>query len=230
MAQPTPADKTRWLKLPQVFPSLLANDFGVLDAEIAAATALGIEALHWDVMDGHFVPNLTYGPPVVKSCRAKSAGYFDAHLMMSDPGQHLDAFLDAGCDGVTIHIEAVPQPTALLRKIRAAGRWAGLAFNPGTPVAAVEPFLADCDLALAMSVQPGFGGQAFNPVALDKLKRLRQLHPDLLLQIDGGIAPKTIKAAVDAGANLLVVGSAFYGAKDRAAALADLRAALGGGP
>ena len=220
--------RAHWLRQPQIFPSLLANDFGILAEEIAVAGALGLAAVHWDVMDGHFVPNLTYGPPVIKSCRARSPLFFDAHLMMSDPGRYLDNFLDAGCDALTIHIEAVPNPTDLLRRIRAAGRLAGLAFNPGTPVAAVEPFLGDCDTALAMSVQPGFGGQAFNPIALEKLRRLRAQHPDLLLQIDGGINAATIRAAVLAGANLLVIGSAFYGAADRPAALAGLRAAQGG--
>ena len=177
-------------------------------------------------MDGLFVPNLTYGagysllPTGIKV-------FFDTHLMMADPGKYLDDFLSAGCDSVTIHLEAVPNPGSLLTKIREAGALAGLSINPPTPVTALEPWLDMVDLVNVMSVPPGFGGQAFDRNALDKLRWLKQHgRKDLLLEVDGGINEKTIAAAAQAGARLLVVGSAFYGSADRAAAFGRLGSAL----
>ena len=207
-----------------VFPSLLACDFGDLRAEIDRAAGDGVLGVQWDVMDGHFVPNLTYGPPIVKSLRAGSELVFDAHLMMDNPAEHVDAFLDAGCDSVTVHVEAVPEPAALLEKIRSAGALAGLAFNPGTDPAILAPHLQGVDLVLAMSVQPGFGGQNFDRRALESLRRLRTMAPpETLLQVDGGVNADTIGPAREAGADLFVVGSAYFRAADRKAALTDLQ-------
>ena len=145
----------------------------------------GVRALHLDVMDGHFVPNLSYGPPVIADWRPRSDLPFDAHLMMSDPGRYLDAFVQAGCDEIIVHIEAVPDPVALLRQIRRSGCRAALALNPPTPVESVLPFLAELDKVLVMSVMPGFGGQSFEPKVLDKVRALRAERSGLEIAIDG---------------------------------------------
>ncbi len=183
----------------------------------------GAKLLHLDVMDGHFVPNISYGPAVIGSLRKITPLPFDAHLMISDPERYLDDFIDAGCNLLTIHIEAVPDPARLLKRIRERGAGAGLALNPGTPVEAILPFLSDCDLILVMSVEPGFGGQKFMPVALDKVARIRALvGHDRLLSIDGGIDPTTIPLAARAGANQFVVGSAIFDTSDYREAIESL--------
>jgi ribulose-phosphate 3-epimerase len=201
---------------PRICPSLLNCDFAILADEVREAARCGAASVHWDVMDGHFVPNLSYGPPVIRSLRPRSDLVFETHLMMSDPGKYLDDFLDAGCDTLTIHLEAVPEPAKLLTRIREGGALAGLAINPPTPVEALEPWLDNTDLILMMSVMPGFGGQQFDPRALPKLTWAREhARPGTLVQVDGGVNAGTIADAVTAGAGLLVVGSAFYGAQDR---------------
>lgn len=208
-----------------VAPSMLKCDFGHLADEVRALEKGGASVLHWDVMDGHFVANLTYGPPVLKSVRRETDLVFDAHLMVRDPAALVDDYVDAGCNAITIHIEAAPDPVDLLRRIRAADVACGLALNPATPVSRVEPFLGECDLVLVMSVDPGFGGQAFQPVALEKLRRLRELvADDVVLSVDGGIGPRTIREAADAGANLFVCGSAVFDAEDYGTALGELTA------
>ena len=174
-------------------------------------------------MDGHFVPNLSYGAMVIESVRGRTKAFFDAHLMISDPAKYLDDYVKAGCDAITFHIEAVPQPSDLLKKIRAAGRQAGLAINPGTPVSQVEPFLAECDLVLVMSVEPGFGGQKFMPDMLDKVRTLKSLvSPQTLISIDGGIAEPTIGSAAAAGCQIFVAGSAIFDETDYRAAIEKL--------
>ncbi len=174
--------------VPLIAPSMLKCDFANLHREVELLESAGAKLLHLDVMDGHFVPNLSYGPMVIRSLRAITKLPFEAHLMISEPGRYLDDYLDAGCNLVTFHIEAVPEPTGLLRRIRQGGAAAGLALNPGTPVEAVLPFIAECDLILVMSVEPGFGGQKFMPIALEKLRRLAPVAgKDRLLSIDGGI-------------------------------------------
>ena len=208
---------------PLIAPSMLKCDFGNMHREIALLESAGAHALHLDVMDGHFVPNLSYGPMVIKRLRELTSLPFDTHLMIANPDRFLDDYLDAGCEAITFHIETVTEPTALLRRIRAADAVAGLALNPGTPAEAVEPYLDECDLVLVMSVEPGFGGQFFIPAVLDKLRRLRQLVPkDRLLSIDGGIAASTIQDAAMAGANAFAVGSAIFDAGDYAQAIAEL--------
>jgi ribulose-phosphate 3-epimerase len=214
---------------PSVLPSLLLCDFARLSDEIARLEDAGVEALHLDVMDGHFVPNLTYGPPIVAAVRSCSDLPLDVHLMISNPGDYLDEFRQAGADSITFHIEAVPDPRPLLDRIRALGAAAGLAFNPPTPIAAVEPYLAACDLLLVMSVMPGFGGQVFDPVALDKLRDVRSkpAASHLLLEVDGGVNDRTIGNCAEAGAALFVVGSAILRQPDYRAAVEQLRSHAG---
>jgi len=202
---------------------MLKCDFSNLSREVAQLESAGARALHWDVMDGHFVPNLSYGPMVIERVRQLTDLPFDVHLMISDPGKYLDEFLRAGCDCVTFHVEAVEDARPLLRRIRESGAVAGLALNPGTPVETVESALPDCDLVLVMSVEPGFGGQTFQPAVLDKLRRLRDIaEPGTLLAIDGGIDPTTIAGAAESGAQLFVVGSAIFDTTDYTAAIRDL--------
>jgi ribulose-phosphate 3-epimerase len=173
-------------------------------------------------MDGHFVPNLSYGAMVIAGLREHSDLVFDAHLMISEPQRYLEDFLKAGLDSITFHIEAMPQPAPLLRRIRDAGRVAGLAINPETPAEAVLPFLSDCDMLLVMTVHPGFGGQQFMPDVLPKMARLREAAGARLISVDGGIAAETISAAASAGADVFVAGSAIFDAPDYGAAMADL--------
>lgn len=201
---------------PAICPSLLQCDFGKLAAELADAERCGASAVHWDVMDGHFVPNLSYGPPVIASLRPESSLIFDVHLMMSRPETLLDAFLAAGCDILTVHLEAVPRPADLLRAIRRGGALAGLAINPPTPVETLNPWLELVDLVLIMSVMPGFGGQQFDEQALDKLDSVRRsAPPEVLIEVDGGVNGTTTDRVAAAGAQLLVVGSAFFLSDDR---------------
>jgi ribulose-phosphate 3-epimerase len=174
-------------------------------------------------MDGHFVPNLSYGPPVIASWRAVTDLPFDVHLMMSDPARYLDAFVAAGSDQISIQIEAVPDPSDLLRAIRSRGCRAGLVLNPPTPLDAITPFLDLVDSVLVMSVMPGFGGQSFDRSVLSKTRALRLMRPDLAIAIDGGIKPDTAALAVAAGVTQLVAGSAVFRSHGSyAVALADL--------
>ncbi|HYW78187.1 MAG TPA: ribulose-phosphate 3-epimerase [Thermoguttaceae bacterium] len=200
---------------PRVEPSLLACDFARVEDEIRLVEAAGAEILHLDIMDGHFVPNLSFGVPVVRAIRRVTQLPLDVHLMLSEPGRYLKVFREAGADLLTIHIEAVAEPRPMLDEIRSLGALAGLSLNPPTPVAALEPFIADCDQILVMSVMPGFGGQTFDPVALDKLRRLRELGGgDLLLSVDGGINHETAGPCAAAGADSLVAGSALFSTDD----------------
>jgi len=196
---------------PAVLPSLLLCDFGNLAAEVHALQAAGARALHLDVMDGNFVPNLTYGMTIVEAVRKSTDLPLEAHLMIARPADYVDAFIDAGADVVTIHAEAVDDPRPVLEQIRRRGAAAGLAINPPTPVETIAAALPLCDVVLAMSVMPGFGSQAFDPVALNKLRALRRQWGDsLLLEVDGGVNEKTVAECARAGAQLLVVGSAIF--------------------
>ena len=205
---------------PIIAPSMLKCDYARLGDQIAQLDTAGANVLHWDVMDGHFVPNLSYGAMVIAGVRKQSDLFFDAHLMISDPEQHLDDYIKAGCDAITVHIEAVPNPRSLLKRIRNAGVLAGLAINPKTPVDGVLRVLDDVDLVLVMSVEPGFGGQSFMPEVLPKVRQLRQAaSPRQLISIDGGIGPETITAASQAGARLFVAGSSVFDTSDFAQAM-----------
>jgi ribulose-phosphate 3-epimerase len=200
---------------PAVLPSLLMCDFGRLADEIQRLEQAGVAALHLDVMDGHFVPNLSYGLPLVETFRRLTTLPLDVHLMIANPGDYIDRYRQAGADLMTIHIEAVADPRPVLDQIHRSGAAAGLALNPPTPLSAIEPYLDSCDLVLVMSVMPGFGGQRFDPVALEKLTQLRQRgRGDLLLEVDGGVNASTIADCTAAGAQLLVVGSAIFGTDD----------------
>ena len=197
----------------KIAPSVLSADFGNL-AEAVGEVASAADWLHVDVMDGHFVPNLTIGPPVVASLRKHSGLFFDCHLMMTDPGRYLEAFSDAGADSVTVHVE-VGETESLLGRIRRLGMRAGLAANPDTPFSAIDPFLDQVDLVLCMTVFPGFGGQEFMGEVMDKVLDVRaaiearSLAVDL--EVDGGIDVHTVEKAARAGANVFVAGSAVFG-------------------
>ena len=186
-------------------------DFGNLEREVRHLEQSGVKALHLDVMDGVFVPNLTYGMPVVEGIRRVTNLPLDVHLMIANPDQYIEQFFDAGADIITVHVEALKDARHTLARIRELGAGAGITLNPDTPLADIESCLDLCDLVLVMSVNAGFGGQQFNPVALEKLCRLREIAGDeVLLEVDGGVNDETIKQCAEAGAQLLVVGSAIF--------------------
>ncbi|WP_437187751.1 ribulose-phosphate 3-epimerase [Planctomicrobium sp. SH668] len=196
---------------PIIAPSMLKCDFGDLAAEIAKLEKAGASVLHLDVMDGHFVPNLTYGAMVVEGFRKRTSLVLDIHLMIDDPARWVDDYIKAGADWITFHIEACSDPVPLLKKIRQAGCLAGLAINPGTPVSAIAEYRNECDQILVMSVQPGFGGQKFIPSSTDKIREVRELfNADVLISVDGGIGPQTISQVAGAGADVFVAGSSVF--------------------
>jgi len=199
---------------PLVNPSLLACDFAHLEEEIRRLELAGAKILHLDIMDGHFVPNLSIGVPVVEAVRRSTDLPLDVHLMLSEPGRYVRAFRHAGADLLTIHIEVVPNPGPLLEEIHQLGAAAGISLNPLTPVSALEGCFDLCDLILVMSVMPGFGGQEFNPVTLDKLRHLREAAPNVLLSVDGGMQHDNIAACAQSGADLFVAGSALFSRHD----------------
>lgn len=195
-------------------PSILAADFTKLGEEIRATEENGAEYLHFDVMDGMFVPSISFGMPVLASIKKATGQFMDAHLMVQEPIRYIEAFQKAGADGVTVHLEACPDVNAALRKIRELGMQAGLSICPETPVEAVEQYLDKIDMLLVMSVHPGFGGQKFIPESLEKIKRIRGMADrkrlQLSIQVDGGIYLSNVREVLDAGANVIVAGSAVF--------------------
>lgn len=211
---------------PAVLPSLLKCDFGNLKLEIDRLVDAGAQVLHLDVMDGHFVPNLTYGMPIVAAARRHSDLPLDVHLMISDPLAYAAAMADAGADLLTFHVEAVDDAAEVAKEIGKLGVAVGAAINPKTPMSQLDACLDHVDMALVMSVPAGFGGQSFDPVAVERIGDLRSRYPDLLLEIDGGISPATIGPARRAGCDLFVVGSAIFNTNDYSAAIDELTAAM----
>lgn len=209
---------------PMVAPSLLSCDFARIEQEIRRLEDGGAEILHLDVMDGNFVPNISFGIPVVEAIRRVTALPLDVHLMIANPARFVKRFREAGADLLTIHIEAAPQPEALLEEIHTLGAAAGICLNPPTPLSMVEPYLDQCQLVLVMSVMPGFGGQTFQPEVLSKVRRLRELAGDrLLISIDGGVNLETVGQCAAAGARLFVAGSALFSQDDYGRFISKMR-------
>ncbi|SDD41730.1 ribulose-phosphate 3-epimerase [Sporomusa acidovorans] len=211
----------------KIAPSILSADFSQLANEIIKIEKAGADWVHIDVMDGHFVPNLTFGPPVVAALRKVTKLPFDVHLMVTNPQDLIDAFVRAGADIITVHAETAPHLHRLIQTIKEYGKKAGVSLNPSTPLAVIEEVLNDLDMVLIMSVNPGYGGQQFIPGATDKIARLktklleRNLTVDI--EVDGGINTDTARQVTAAGANILVAGSAIYGAPDTSQAIKAIR-------
>ncbi|WP_342565870.1 ribulose-phosphate 3-epimerase [Paenibacillus sp. FSL R7-0345] len=215
-------------------PSILSADFAALGAEVAVAEASGGDWIHVDVMDGHFVPNITLGPPIVKAVKAHTSLPLDVHLMIEHPERYIADFAAAGAAVITVHAEACVHLHRVIHQIKELGLMAGVAINPGTPASAVREVLEDVDMVLVMTVNPGFGGQAFIPNTLRKIRQIREWageinHHNLRIEVDGGIAENTAGLVAEAGADVLVAGNAVFGRPDRAAAIQAIREAAEAG-
>ena len=208
----------------EVVPSVLSADFARLGDEIAEITTAGVTMVHLDVMDGHFVPNITIGPPVIAKLRKESNLVFDAHLMISEPAKYAESFIKAGADHITFHIEVADDPRELIDRLHDLGCSAGICLNPETPVEAIASVAPLCDMVLVMTVHPGFGGQAFMPEAAKKVVQVREIvGSDIRVEVDGGIDPQTTPTVVSYGADTLVAGNAIFAKNDRIAAINAIR-------
>jgi len=222
-------------ELPILAPSILAADYTRLGEQIRECTDNGIRWIHCDIMDGHFVPNISYGPEIVKAAERASDAFLDVHLMIKEPDQYLEAFVDAGADQITVHQETCPHLHRTIQNIHQYGITAGVAINPATSLNAIEPILGDIDLVLVMSVNPGFGGQSFIEHTYDRLQKLRAMRNELgagfLIEVDGGVNLDNIEKVCRSGAEVLVAGSAVFKAKNIPKRIANLtkRAQMGKG-
>lgn len=210
----------------EIVPSILSADFARLADEVAEIESAGVSMVHLDVMDGHFVPNITFGPPVIARLRKHSGLVFDAHLMISEPAKYAEAFVDAGADHITFHIEVAGEPVKLIDRLHALGVTAGICLNPETPVEQTKAVAPLCDMVLVMTVHPGFGAQKFMPEAAKKIAEVREIvGPETRVEVDGGIDPRTAPIVVSYGADTLVAGNAIFAKSDRIAAISDIREA-----
>jgi ribulose-phosphate 3-epimerase len=219
--------------LVKIAPSILSADFLRLGEEIQAAVAAGADMLHLDIMDGHFVPNITIGPAVAEAIRSITDLPLDVHLMIENPDKFIDEFIKAGADYITVHVEASKHLHRTVQRIKNKGIKAGVSLNPATPVWSLEHILQDIDLVLLMSVNPGFGGQEFIPAVMDKIKAVRNIinerRLDVLIQVDGGVKPDNARLIAEAGADILVMGSAFFKSGDYRGLMQSLREMLNSG-
>ena len=210
----------------EVVPSILSSDFARLADEIDEIASAGVNMVHLDIMDGHFVPNITIGPPVVEKLRMHSRLVFDCHLMISDPAKYIDRFAGAGANHITFHIEVADEPKEIIDKLRELGCTAGICLNPETPVKTIEKVAPLCDMVLVMTVHPGFGAQEFMPEAAKKIAQVRRLvGPEIRVEVDGGIDVETTPIVVSYGADTLVAGNAIFAKTDRIAAIEAIREA-----
>ena len=207
----------------KISPSMLASDFANLEAELKKCENAGADMIHLDVMDGHFVPNITIGAPVIKAMRAVCGVPFDVHLMISDPLKYIEDFADAGADIITFHVECASDISETIDKIIACGCKASLSVKPGTDITAVDPYMDRLSMVLVMTVEPGFGGQSFMADMMPKIEKLRADHPDVDIQVDGGVNAETVKVCAKAGANVFVAGSAVFKSDDPAATIKQLK-------
>ncbi|KPL61175.1 ribulose-phosphate 3-epimerase [Rossellomorea vietnamensis] len=214
----------------KIAPSILSANFAELGNEIKDVEKGGADYIHVDVMDGHFVPNITLGPMIVQAIRPLTTLPLDVHLMIENPSQYIEAFADAGADYITVHVEADPHLHRTIQMIKSKGVKAGVVLNPGTPADWIRPVLQDVDMVLLMTVNPGFGGQSFIPSVVPKIKQIREwaneVNPSLEIEVDGGINPETAAVCAEAGADVFVAGSAIYNKSDRGAAIEELKKSL----